>query len=100
MNFYKYLIFILLSICTIVHAQDANKVVQGRVVDENGEPLAFASVVVATDSLGSRVKAFAITDEKGEFEIKNIANPENLWLSVRLLGHKSFKQRFNSRRHW
>lgn len=96
MNFYKYLIFILLSICAIVHAQDANKVVQGRVVDENGEPLAFASVVVATDSLGSRVKAFAITDEKGEFEIKNIANPENSWLSVRLLGHKSFKQRFNS----
>ena len=96
MNLHKYLISILLLTSTIAYAQDASNAVQGRVVDEKGEPLAFASVVVAADSLGSRVKAFAITDENGAFEIKNIASYENTWLSVRLLGHKSFKRRLNS----
>lgn len=57
----------------------------GVVVDETGEPVAFASVVLVKEG---RIVAGAVTDEKGRFQIKAAAGKYTL--TVEFIGYEKY----------
>ena len=88
----RFLITTLLIIQTLfVSAQGT---VRGKVLDKNSdEPLGFVNVVVTKAGDTKMVKG-AITDEKGNFTINNLANG-NYDLTVSFVGYKNLVRHFS-----
>lgn len=82
-----------LTLPSVVFAQTAS--LRGKVLDPKQHPIAYATVVVAADSLLTQNIRYAITNNSGEFVIKQIAktSPE-LWLSIRSMGFVPYLHRF------
>jgi iron complex outermembrane recepter protein len=73
---------ILLLFCTVVSAQQPkgnNGVIRGTITTSDGKPAPYVSVKIEHSKLG------AVTNEKGQFTIKNIA-PGNRLIKVTAVG--------------
>lgn len=65
-------------------------VLKGKVVDAQGKPIEFASVVVSSDSTGYEEMHFASTREDGSFVVDNLGRePDVRWVHVRSLGYQA-----------
>ena len=84
---------IFLTLPSVVFSQTAS--LRGKVLDPKQHPIAYATVVVAADSLLTQDIRYAITNNSGEFVVKQIAktSPE-LWLSIRSMGFVPYLHRF------
>lgn len=70
-----------------------NTFLKGKVLDTKGAPVAFASIVVSTDSTGYEGMHFAATKEDGSFVVDNLGTqPDRRWVHVRSLGYKSARR--------
>lgn len=88
-------IIILLSLIfqiTVVYSQTNTGKITGNIVDENKKPIEFVNVLVHQTIDSVFVKA-GISDEKGNFEVKNIANG-NYYVSIQHPSYKSYKSPF------
>ena len=66
----------------MIFANGNNEIIRGKVTDNNGQPLIAATIFVEGTSLGT------ITNEKGEFELKDIPASTKK-LSASYLGYES-----------
>lgn len=88
------LIFTLLFITSISHAQTDKITLRGKVIDQaTKEPLAFAHLGIPTIGTGTT------TSEKGEFEFKVPLNIFEEELTVSFLGYKSFSKKIKHLRN-
>lgn len=87
------LLFYLTLLSSTIFAQTTT--LRGKVLDPKQQPIAYATVVVAADSLLTHDIRYAITNSSGEFVVKQIAktSPE-LWLSIRSIGFIPYLHRF------
>ena len=71
----KILLFIIVVVSGSSIPCFAQHSIKGRVIDEQGEPLTYANVVLLSPA-DSTMQYFDVTDSKGHFQIKNI-KPDN-----------------------
>lgn len=64
--------------------------VKGTVEDENGEPLLAATVMILQQK-DSVLASFAVTDQLGKFEIKNVARGAYI-LRINFVGYEAFNK--------
>lgn len=82
------LLFCLLFLANISHAQTDKITLRGKVIDQSTkEPLAFAHIGIPKIGIGTT------TSEKGEFEFKVPQNVFEEQLTVSFLGYKSFAKK-------
>jgi TonB-linked SusC/RagA family outer membrane protein len=78
-----------MCVCILLHAQDVNVTVTGRVVDENNEPLPGATVIIQGSTKG------VITDTNGDYSIQ--CSPENV-LEISFLGYEQLAVKVGDQR--
>lgn len=78
-------VFVLFLI--VSHASQAQFQVSGKVYDNQGEPLLYATVLVLNQQ-DSLLQRGGISKEDGQFSI-NLATPGSYLLSVRSIGYQS-----------
>lgn len=62
--------------------------IRGQVLDEQEQPIGYASVVISTDSLSQQDISYAVTDEAGQFTIGELSPiPDKRWIHVRSIGY-------------
>lgn len=96
-NFYKKVIAVvsifLITAIQYAYSQDFT----GHVVDTEGNPISYATVLISADTLQTmQPKAYGTTDHKGEFYIKakNIIATD--WVIIRCLGYKEQCHRYET----
>ena len=73
----------------------AQERITGRVVNDKGQPVAMANVMLYPDSLAKQsMVAYAVTDSRGLFHL-NAAPTEPAWFHVRCLGYDDCIQRYD-----
>lgn len=81
------ILIVLLTAAVALQAQ-----IKGRVMLSDSEPAAYATVMLYADSnTQTTPKAYAISDAKGDFNIKTQPSAGN-WIVVRYLGYKEYRQ--------
>jgi outer membrane receptor protein involved in Fe transport len=84
-----FIALLVLSFCS--YSQQSNKTVKGKVVDGlTKESVPYASIVIKSNTT-NKIISGGITDDNGNFEVKNIPN-ENLNLEVQFIGYKLFSR--------
>lgn len=78
---------ILYHVILIANLALAQSGVKGKIINENGEPIAFASIVIQEEKVG------VDSDSNGNFEITNL-NIGNYTLRVSFIGFKSKTEKF------
>lgn len=82
---------ILFALPTATHAQ-----LKGTVTTSDASPAAYATVLLFEDSVtNGSPKAYAITDSKGNFNIKATHKTGN-WIAVRYLGYKEYHKQLKA----
>lgn len=83
---YRYIcIFLFLTHYSLLHSQNY---VTGKISDERGKPVSFASVKFAEDSAGP-AKAFSISIITGGYNLA-IGKMQNGWISVSAVGYNQY----------
>lgn len=67
---------------------------RGRVSDQKGKALAYATVVVTSDSVGAKDVRYAITKPDGSFHITRLVEQASYWVHVRFVGYEDYRHRF------
>nr|MBA2407965.1 carboxypeptidase-like regulatory domain-containing protein [Chitinophagales bacterium] len=86
-NIYKpLLVLVIIGCCLITYKASAqNGSINGKVVDDQGTPVSYATVILEGTQFGAN------TDDDGLFEINNVP-PGTYTLKVSNLGYTDFKQ--------
>lgn len=85
------LILLCISLCHFVsYGFSDGESISGRLVDKQGRPIPFATVVLSQDSLSQDVVAHTLSDRDGAFSFKNASLASGkAWLTIRSIGfHK------------
>lgn len=78
-----------LLVIVIVSKLDAQTFIKGAVLDTSGKPISGASVTSTGNNPTGAIKAFAITDKSGRYEIQlNNINGDSVYIKVSCIGHK------------
>lgn len=73
----------------------AQERVSGKVVDDNGKPIAMANVMLYPDSLARQtIQTYAVTDSKGIFHLA-MKPVHPAWLHVRSMGYESLVMKYD-----
>ena len=67
--------------------------ITGKVLDENKQPVSFASVTLLAAADSSLIKG-EVSDEAGDFDIENIS-AGNYILSISFLGYEPYSREIN-----
>jgi len=81
-------LFFAFSIFSIAQAQSSSAVVEGRVVDENQDPISFASVVLFNSSDSTMVKA-GYSEDNGSFHFPQTA-PGTYYINISFVGYDTY----------
>lgn len=81
----RFILSILLTFITLISIEGKNFLIEGQVLDSKNTPVEFAYVILSGDGL------WAVTDQKGNFSIKNIPQGKTV-LTVRCLGYAEKKE--------
>ena len=74
----------------------AQERLSGKVIDDNGKPIAMANVMLYPDSLAKQsILTYAVTDNKGIFHLSSIS-VHHAWLHVKSIGYESFVMKYDS----
>ncbi len=84
---YLALLFVL-SLSTMTYAQLSGSKVEGRVVDENQDPISFASVVLFNTADSTMAKA-GYSEDNGSFQFNPIA-PGSYYLNITFVGYDTY----------
>ena len=78
--------------CTLLSAQ-TDLTVQGKVLDEEGKGLPYAMVQLSLDRDSKQGRLYVVTDTEGRFVIEDVpGDPPMRWLTVRLMGYRTYKR--------
>ncbi len=78
--------------CTLLSAQ-TDLTVQGKVLDEEGKGLPYATVQLSLDRDSKQGRLYVVTDTEGRFVIEDVpGDPPMRWLTVRLMGYRTYKR--------
>src|SRR5574338_974265 len=80
-------LFFTLSFLSTTFSQAAETVVTGRVVDENQDPIAFASVVLFNSD--STMAKAGYSDDNGSFHFSPIT-PGNYYINISFVGYDTY----------
>lgn len=83
---YKLITFILFFITSLTFSQDLS--LSGHVTDSNNSPIAYANVVIISQE-NAKVLKGAITNEEGNFTIRNIKT-DNYSIKISFLGFEDY----------
>ena len=78
-----------LMLTSLVHAEMEMAVIKGKVLNENNQPIEYATAVLINPKTGEVVKG-EVCNEKGEFNISKVDKGEYI-LSVSMVGYKKFE---------
>lgn len=74
----------------------AQERLSGKVIDDNGKPIAMANVMLYPDSLAKQsILTYAVTDNKGIFHLSSIS-VHHAWLHVKSIGYESLVMKYDS----
>lgn len=82
---YKLLLLFFFGLSFSAHAQNSGTI-SGKVIDKQNIAISYATIAIKE---GTAVITGGITDDNGEFEIKNLAL-KNYTIEVQFIGYKSF----------
>jgi len=79
------IVFVFLAQTISLMAQAKKTTIQGKVLDQNGKPIAFATVAILNTAIGT------ITNDDGYYSLTTTSN-SNVEIVARCLGYSEFKQ--------
>ena len=82
-----FLLAILSIVSFISYGQGVSCVVSGRVVDQNSQPVSYASVVIGTSD---KPLTGTMADDEGKFSLKVLSTSDPCFLSVEFVGYRKY----------
>lgn len=70
--------------------------VSGKILDEKGENLSGATVIVSKDTTGT-ILAYGISNGKGEFKVKVNSEIDSLFLKISYIGYSTVQQKIQNK---
>ena len=70
--------------------------VSGKILDENGENLSGATVIVSKDTTGT-ILAYGISNGKGDFKVNVNSEIDSLFLKVSYIGYSTYEQKISNK---
>ncbi|AVR47460.1 hypothetical protein C7S20_12310 [Christiangramia fulva] len=82
-------IFLFLILILVAFTGYSQKEISGQVLDDQGEKLSGATVMISKDSVSS-ILAYAISDNEGKFKIKLSEKTDSLFLKISYIGFGTY----------
>ncbi len=92
----KFTLIVFLLLVFFASSGFSQSVISGNIVDEKGEGLSGATIMISRDSIAA-ISAYGISDANGNFSIKLNTALESLFLKISYVGYTTLKQEIQNK---
>jgi len=92
----KFTLIVFLLLIFFASSGFSQSVISGNIVDEKGEGLSGATIMISRDSTAA-ISAYGISDANGNFSIKLNTALESLFLKISYVGYTTMKQEIQNK---